>query len=70
MSLCILSAIFGSILTIVWVDRYAITEYQLGDVRIFVKENKITGRKCTIQEGLVTRLGSDVLASYKFPSWC
>ena len=69
-SLYMLSAILGSILTVILVDRHSITEHKLGDIQIFVKENKITGSRCTISEGLVAKLGSDVLASYGFPSWC
>jgi hypothetical protein len=41
------AAITVSVLTLIWVDRYETTKYELGSIEVYVEENKITGERCT-----------------------
>ncbi len=60
-----------SILTPAWMDRYETTKYNVGGFEVFVKENKITGERCTLREGVI---GQDDMESFRtaqnFPNWC
>jgi len=46
-------AITVSVLTLIWVDRYETTKYELGSIEVYVEENKITGERCTLREGVI-----------------
>ena len=64
-------AITVSVLTLTWVDRYETTKYELGGIEVYVKENKITGERCTLREGVIGQKGMENLrTAQNFPNWC
>jgi hypothetical protein len=53
-----------------WLNRYDVRVHEVNGYKLFVKENRITGNSCTINEGpLVERLGEN-LEKNGFPKLC
>jgi len=64
-------AITVCVLTLTWVDRYETTKYDMGGIVVYVKENKITGKRCTLREGIIGQRGmAKFRTAQKFPNWC
>ena len=59
------------VFTFVWVNRYETTKYSLGSIEVYVKENKITGKRCTLREGVIGQEGNENMrTAQNFPDWC
>ena len=64
-------AVTVSVLTLTWVDRFETTKYKLGSIEVYVKENKITGERCTLREGVIGQKGMEILrTAQNYPNWC
>ena len=61
--------IFVCFLLFIWVNRYETIKHNLGgSIEVYVKENRLTGNRCTIKEGIIIQLPE--LRKSKFPDWC
>jgi len=59
------------VFTLVWVNRYETMTYTIGKFEVYVKENKITGKRCTLREGIMgQRKREKERIAQNFPDWC
>ena len=70
-SAIIFISIASSIITLSWVNRYEIYKYDLRGFDVYVKENRITGKRCTLREGILGQEErANIRTAQNFPNWC